>query len=93
MTAISLFARNNMEERGMFRYITIFSIFGAIVSLYHHVLQISATTSSHLPCPVSGGDCSKMIIFEYGHITFPFMAFILFIAFIITILFAKKLNK
>lgn len=73
--------------------IFVFSILGAIVSFYHHILQMSASVNSHLPCPTSGGDCAKRIIFEYGHITFPWMAFVLFMFFIIIILLQKKLNK
>ncbi len=67
------------EARNIFPYINIFAIFGLVVSLYHHFLQMFATSSGHLPCPVSGGDCAKRIIFEYGHITFPWMAALVFI--------------
>jgi disulfide bond formation protein DsbB len=73
--------------------IFVFSIFGAIISLYHHVLQMTAGIGSHLPCPTSGGDCAKRIIFEYGHITFPWMAFVMFAFFIIIILLQKRLKK
>jgi disulfide bond formation protein DsbB len=73
--------------------ILVFSIFGAIISLYHHVLQMTANVNSHLPCPASGGDCAKRLIFEYNHITFPYMAFVLFSFFIILILTTQFYQK
>jgi disulfide bond formation protein DsbB len=93
ISGIALFSRNDLERRGIFRYLIVFSILGAVVSLYHHVLQMTATASSHLPCPVSGGDCGKMIVFEYGHITFTFMAFVLFSLFIVITVFVKTIRK
>lgn len=93
ISGTALFARNNLEQRGIFRYITVFSVFGAVTSLYHHVLQMTATLSSHLPCPASGGDCAKRIIFEFGHITFPWMALVLFVLFILMILVTKEVGK
>jgi disulfide bond formation protein DsbB len=48
---------------------------GATISLYHHYLQMGG--GSVLPCPASGvSDCAKRFIFEFGFITFPFIAFI-----------------
>jgi disulfide bond formation protein DsbB len=79
-------------EKSVF-YIFIFSIFGGLISLYHHILQITASRTSHLPCPASSGDCAKMIIFEYGHITFPFMAFVAFTNFALVITFYYLLKK
>jgi disulfide bond formation protein DsbB len=72
--------------------ILVFSILGAMVALYHHVLQMTAAAGSHLPCPTSGGDCAKRLIFEYDHITFPWMAFVLFVFFIVIILLQRKLK-
>jgi disulfide bond formation protein DsbB len=83
---ISGLALYKKEEKYILPYILSFSVFGAAFALYHHVLQMTATIYSHLPCPVSGGDCAKRIIFEYGHITFPWMAFVIF-AFYIVIFF------
>ena len=72
--------------------ILVFSFLGACVSLYHHVLQMTAGVGSHLPCPTSGGDCAKRLIFEYDHITFPWMAFVMFSFFIIIVLLQKRLK-
>lgn len=92
ITATALFTNNKLEHKGILKYILNFSILGAVISLYHHVLQMTASVSAHLPCPASGGDCAKRIIFEYGHITFPWMAFVMFSFFIVIILFVRKLD-
>lgn len=93
ISGIALFSRNNLEIKTILKYINVFAILGALTSLYHHVLQMSASATSHLPCPASGGDCAKRIIFEFGHITFPWMAFIMFVLFIIMILIVKEIGK
>jgi disulfide bond formation protein DsbB len=72
--------------------ILVFSIFGAGFALYQHLEQILALYGTHLPCPVTSVDCSKMTIFEYSHITFPWMAFVLFVFFITIILIEQKLK-
>lgn len=92
ISGTALFARNNLEQRGIFRYLLVFSVLGAATSLYHHFLQMAADYGTHLPCPASGGDCAKRIIFEFGHITFPWMALVLFVLFILMILVAKKIS-
>ncbi len=81
------------EVNGILKYIFNFSILGAIVSVYHHILQMTASATSVLPCPASGGDCAKRIIFEYGHITFPWLAAVLFALFLVLILCVKEINK
>jgi disulfide bond formation protein DsbB len=92
ISGTALFARNNLEQRGIFRYLLVFSVLGAATSLYHHSLQMAADYGAHLPCPASGGDCAKRIIFEFGHITFPWMALSLFVLFILMILVVKKIS-
>jgi disulfide bond formation protein DsbB len=90
LSGLSLYRK---EEKDILPYILLFSIFGALFALYHHVLQMSASITSHLPCPVSGGDCAKRIIFEYGHITFPWMAFVVFAFFIFIFFVCKSRDK
>lgn len=34
--------------------------------------------SSFIACPSSGGDCAKRFMFEFGFVTFPLLAAILF---------------
>ena len=50
---------------------------GALISLYHHYIQMGGTSA--LPCPASGaGDCAKRFIFEFGFVTFPLIGFACF---------------
>ena len=55
------------------------SLFGAVIALYHHWLQIGG--SHFVPCPVNGNaiDCATPTFVWFGFITFPFLAFVLFI--------------
>lgn len=90
LSGVALYRR---EARSIFPYINIFAILGSAVSLYHHFLQITASASSHLPCPASGGDCAKRIIFEYGHITFPWTAVVVFASVIFLSILERKLRS
>jgi disulfide bond formation protein DsbB len=94
LSGLALLSRQFKREefKTQISNIMVFSVLGSIVSLYHHVLQMTAAAGSHLPCPVSGGDCAKRLIFEYGHITFPWMAFVLFTFFMVIILLQRKLK-
>lgn len=58
-------------------YGVVLSLLGAIVALYQHVIQMGG--SEFIACPESAGDCAQRIIFEFGYVTFPLMAFTLFV--------------
>lgn len=62
------------------------SIFGAGIALYHHALQMFPNT---IPCPATGVSCAQRIVFEFGYITFPLMAFTVFALLIVTMLFVR----
>ncbi|MEK9177298.1 MAG: disulfide bond formation protein B [Patescibacteria group bacterium] len=64
------------------------SVFGAAVALYQHYLQMGGT--GVLPCPASGGDCAQRFIFEYGHITFPWIALTTFALLIVLMLYVRR---
>ena len=66
------------------------SVPGAIVALYQHYLQIGG--ESFVPCPAVPGaaDCGKRLIFEFGYITFPLMAFSVFVFVFLLMLVAAK---
>ncbi len=67
------------------------SALGAVVALYHHFIQMGG--SEFVPCPASGtGDCAKRIIFEFGYITFPLMAFSLFALLFVTMWVLRKID-
>lgn len=72
-------------------YSIAFSIFGAAAALYQHYLQMGGT--SVLPCPASSSeavDCAVRFVFEFNYITFPMMAFSLFVFLIVIMLFVRK---
>lgn len=71
-------------------YSIILSIFGAGVALYQHALQM--LPGSGLPCPATGVSCAQRIVFEFGYITFPFMAFSLF-AFLVVLMFLVRSRR
>lgn len=54
----------------------LFSILGAAVALYHHVLQMMPAGT--LPCPATGPSCAQITFIEFGYVTFPMMALALF---------------
>lgn len=66
------------------------SIPGAIISLYHHYIQVGGTEL--LPCPAAGigADCAKRILFEFGYVTFPLMAFSAFVFLIVMMMYVRR---
>jgi disulfide bond formation protein DsbB len=82
------------EATQVLKYIAGFSIVGVLVSVYHHTLQMVAVYGGDkLPCPTSGGDCSQISVFGYGHITFPYMAMVIFVFFLYLILVGNIVKK
>lgn len=71
-------------------YSIAFSIFGGIVALYQHYLQMGGT--SVIPCPAvaTGADCAQRYLFEFGYITFPLMSFTIFAFLLIVMLFVRR---
>jgi disulfide bond formation protein DsbB len=59
-------------------YSTVLSSVGLIIALYHQSLQMGY--SELIPCPTIAStiDCAKPTFIEYGFVTFPFMAVVLF---------------
>ena len=76
------------KDAYMADYSIVLSVFGAAVALYHHAMQTLGEGS--LPCPATGGvSCAKRIIFEFGYVTFPMMAFAVFAFLIMLMLFVR----
>lgn len=71
-------------------YGMVLSVIGTILGLYQHYLQMGG--GELLPCPASGGDCAKRILFEYGFMTFPLMgaSMLLFAALVYSYLLKRK---
>lgn len=65
----------------------VMSVIGAGIALYHHALQM--LPGSGLPCPAVGVSCSQRVLFEFGYITYPLMAFSLFSFLIVVMLLVR----
>lgn len=74
-------------------YAVALSILGALVALYQHYLQMGGYDA--FPCPATGSaaDCTARTMFELGYITYPFMAFSLFIFIVLFLLIARRHNS
>jgi disulfide bond formation protein DsbB len=79
------------KDAYMAEYSIILSVFGAGVALYQHILQMMP--GSGLPCPATGVSCSQRILFEFSYITFPLIAFSLFVFLVIVMLFVRSNRK
>ena len=66
------------KDRAVLPYALILSLAGGAVALYHHLLQIGYDIMK--PCSTApfAVDCSTPSFIEYGFVTFPFMAVVLF---------------
>lgn len=58
-------------------YTTALSLVGAVTALYHHALQVGGISLA--PCAATGPQCTEVTFLTWGFITFPFMAFALFV--------------
>lgn len=78
------------KDRGIFDYVIGLSVPGFVLALYQHYLQLGG--GSFLPCPAAPGaaDCAQRLIFEFGHITFPYMAAVLFATLVVLSVMGKR---
>lgn len=82
--AVALFYKDTF----MPRYGITLSIFGLVVSLYHHYIQMGG--AEFVKCPTAGGDCAKRFFFEYEFMTFPLLSAILFAFLILLYIYILK---
>ena len=66
------------KDRAVLPYTLILSLVGFAIALYHHLLQIGFDIMK--PCSTApfAVDCSTPSFIEFGFVTFPFMAVVLF---------------
>lgn len=76
------------KEKIAARYGILLSVPGMIIALYQHYLQMGG--SAFVACPVSGGDCAKRFLFEFGFMTFPLLSAILFLFLIVIYIYILK---
>lgn len=58
------------------RYGIVLSIAGFVVATYQHLIQMGVAPTG--VCPAAGGDCGQRFLFEFGFVTFPLLAAIVF---------------
>ncbi len=66
------------KDRLMPRYGIALSIFGFVISFYHHYIQMGGSQFIKCPAAGAGADCAKRFFFEFGFMTFPLMSVALF---------------
>lgn len=74
------------RDRAVLPYAFILSFVGLIVATYHHALQMGYNI--YKPCSTApfAADCSKPSFIEFGFVSFPFMAIVLFSFLIVLII-------
>jgi disulfide bond formation protein DsbB len=81
------------KDRSILPYSLALSIVGFAVAVYHHMLQIGYDI--YKPCSTApfAVDCAKPSFIEYGFITFPFMAVVLFGGLALLVLSSRRYSK
>jgi disulfide bond formation protein DsbB len=66
------------KDRSIFPYTLMLSLIGFAIAVYHHMLQIGYNI--YKPCSTApfAVDCAKPSFIEFGFVTFPLMAVVLF---------------
>ncbi len=66
------------NDRTILKYSFLLSLIGFAIAVYHHMLQIGYNL--YKPCSVLpfAADCAKPSFIEYGFVTMPFMAVVIF---------------
>ncbi len=73
-----------IKDRTVPYYGIVLSVFGFLISLYHHYIQMGGSEFVRCPTAGSGADCAKRFFFEFNFMTFPLLSAILF-AFLIVL--------
>lgn len=81
------------KDKSILPYTLFLSVIGFTIATYHHLLQIGYNV--YKPCSTApfAIDCAKPSFIEYGFVTFPFMAVVLFGFLIVITVIAQKYRK
>lgn len=85
--AVALWYRDKTAAR----YGIALAVPGLIIGLYQHYLQMGG--SELINCPAAAGDCAKRYLFEFGFVTFPFLAVAMFTLLIVLYLYILNTSK
>lgn len=66
------------RDRAVLPYTLMLSCLGFVIALYHHFLQIGFDLMKPCSSAPFAVDCAKPSFIEFGFVTFPFMAVVLF---------------
>jgi disulfide bond formation protein DsbB len=89
MLAIAL----KLRDSAVYVYGIALSVFGLIISLYQHYLQMGGSEIIGCPTSGAGADCAERILFEFGFMTFPLMSGCLFIFLIVLYTYLLQYKK
>lgn len=81
------------KDKNILSYSLVLSLVGFAIGMYHHLLQIGYDI--YKPCSTSpfAVDCAKPTFVEFGFVTFPFMAVVLFGALILLVVTVSRFEK
>lgn len=81
------------KDRSVLPYTFLLSFVGLLIAIYQHMLQIGY--DMYKPCSTApfAVDCSKPTFIEFGFVTFPFMAVVLFLTVILLMVTSMKFAK
>jgi disulfide bond formation protein DsbB len=73
-------------------YVVVMSSFGALIALYHYLLQQGIIPDRLAPCE-AGISCTTKFVEYYGFITIPFLSLVAFALITIAMIYALKEQK
>lgn len=81
------------KDYGILLYTFVLSLVGLAIAIYHHMLQIGYNI--YKPCSEApfAVDCAKPSFIEFGFVTFPFMAVVLFVFLALLSIVGMKYSK
>ena len=68
------------RDNTVWPYMIGLSVVGMLITGYHHLYQVGIVAGTACQVLEGAGDCAKRYVFEFGFVTVPFMAFVLFAA-------------
>ena len=68
------------DDRSAWYYVVPLSLFGMLITGYHHLYQMGFVSGAACAALAGAGDCAVRYIFEFGFVTMPLMGFVLFAA-------------
>lgn len=67
------------RDKGFLPYALLLSVCGGVIAIYHHALQMGYDLMKPCSSAPFAVDCAKPSFIEFGFVSFPFMAVVLFV--------------